>query len=83
MGSSVKLVMTEGTSRYNLSSSSAYGLDGRCGVVVAILAYYAKGRGFDSRTVKKIVGMNMFVFGLDVSMYNMYVFTKKKYMSMY
>jgi hypothetical protein len=33
--------------------------DGRCGVVVRILAYYARGRGFDSRTVQKFVCMNM------------------------
>jgi hypothetical protein len=44
---------------------------GRCGVVVEILAYYARGRGFDSRTVQT------FVLGLGVSMYKMYVFTKK------
>jgi hypothetical protein len=35
--------------------------DGRCGVVVRILAYYAKGRGFDSRTVQTFVCMNMSV----------------------
>jgi hypothetical protein len=33
--------------------------DGRCGVVVYILAYYARGRGFDSRTVQTFVCMNM------------------------
>jgi hypothetical protein len=54
-----------------------YFLDGRFGVVVEILAYYARGRGFDSRTVQTFVCTNMFV-GLGVSMYNMYVFTKKK-----
>jgi hypothetical protein len=36
-------------------------LDGRCGVVVRILAYYARGRGFDSRTVQTFVCMNMSV----------------------
>jgi hypothetical protein len=51
-------------------------VDGRCGVVVRILAYHAKGRRFDSRTVQTFVCMNMFVLGLGVSMYNMYVFTK-------
>jgi hypothetical protein len=30
-------------------------VDGRCGVVVGILAYYARGRGFDSRTVQTFV----------------------------
>jgi hypothetical protein len=35
--------------------------DGRCGVVVGILAYYARGRGFDSRTVQTFVCMNMSV----------------------
>jgi hypothetical protein len=34
---------------------------GRCGVVVGILAYYASGRGFDSRTVQTFVCMNMSV----------------------
>jgi hypothetical protein len=33
--------------------------DGRCGVVVKILDHYAKGRGFDSRTVQTFVCMNM------------------------
>jgi hypothetical protein len=35
--------------------------DGRFGVVVGILAYYARGRGFDSRTVQTFVCMNMSV----------------------
>jgi hypothetical protein len=46
-------------------------------VVVGILAYYAKGREFDSRTVQKFVYMNMFGLVLGVSMDNMYAFTKK------
>jgi hypothetical protein len=51
--------------------------DGRCGVVVGILAYYARGREFDSHTMQTFVCMNMSVcIGLDVSMYNMYVFQK-------
>jgi hypothetical protein len=58
-------------------------LDGRFGVVVVILAYYARGRGFDSRSVQTFVCMNMSVLGLGVSMYNMYVLTKKMYRSMY
>jgi hypothetical protein len=56
-----------------------YTADGRCGVVVRILAYYA-GRGFHSRTVQTFVCMNIlciFVLGLGVYMYNMYAFTKK------
>jgi hypothetical protein len=59
--------------------------DGRFGVVVRILAYYARGRGFDSRIVQTFVCMNiyLFVLSLGVSMYNMYVFTKKMYISMY
>jgi hypothetical protein len=48
--------------------------DGRLGVVVRILANYAKGREFDSRTVPTFVSMDiLFVLGLGVSMYNMYV----------
>jgi hypothetical protein len=35
--------------------------DGRFVVVVGILAYYARGRGFDSRTVQTFVCMNMSV----------------------
>jgi hypothetical protein len=35
--------------------------NGRFGVVVGILAYYASGRGFDSRTVQTFVCMNMSV----------------------
>jgi hypothetical protein len=35
--------------------------DCRCGVVVGILAYHARGRGFDSRTVQLLVRMNMSV----------------------
>jgi hypothetical protein len=36
--------------------------DGRCGVVVRILVYYARGRGFDFRTVQTFVNMNMSVY---------------------
>jgi hypothetical protein len=44
-------------------------LDGRFGVVVGILAYYERGRGFDSRTVQTFVCLNMSVcVGLGVSM---------------
>jgi hypothetical protein len=50
--------------------------DGRFGVVVEILAYYAGGRAFDSRTVQTFVCMKMYVLGLGVSIYNMYIFTK-------
>jgi hypothetical protein len=35
--------------------------DGRCGVEVEILAYYASGREFDSRTVQTFVYINMSV----------------------
>jgi ABC-type transporter Mla MlaB component len=35
--------------------------DDRCGAMVGILAYYARGRGFDSRTVQTFVSMNMSV----------------------
>jgi hypothetical protein len=53
--------------------------DGRCGVVVGILAYYTRGRGFDSRTVQTFVCSTcLFVLDLGVSMYNMYVITKNK-----
>jgi hypothetical protein len=38
-----------------------YFLDGRFGVVVGILAYYARGRECDSRTVQTFVCMNMSV----------------------
>jgi hypothetical protein len=34
---------------------------GHCGVVEGIFAYYARGRGFDSRTVQTFVCMNMSV----------------------
>jgi hypothetical protein len=52
-------------------------LDGRFGVVVGILAYYARGRGFDSRTVQTYVCMNMSVcIGSGCLHYNMYGFTK-------
>jgi hypothetical protein len=51
--------------------------DGRFGLVVGILAYYARGR--DSLTVQTFV----FLLGLGISIYNMYVFTKKNYKSIY
>jgi hypothetical protein len=57
-------------------------IDGLCSVVVGIVAYYARGRGFDSRTVQTFVCMNMSVVGLGVSMH-MYEFTKIIYISMY
>jgi hypothetical protein len=36
-------------------------VDGRLGVVVGILTYYARGRGFDSRTVQTFERINMSV----------------------
>jgi hypothetical protein len=42
-------------------TSRPMAFDGRSGVVVWILAYYARGRGFDSRTVQTFVCMNMSV----------------------
>jgi hypothetical protein len=58
--------------------TEAYSLGGRFSVVVGILAYYARGRGFDSRTVHTSVCMKcLFLLGLGVSMYKMFVFTKK------
>jgi hypothetical protein len=55
--------------------------DGRCGVVVGILAYYARGRGFDSRTVQTFVCMRtcLFVLGLGLHLH----LQKKMYRSMY
>jgi hypothetical protein len=35
--------------------------NGRCGVVMEILAYYARSRGLDSRTEQTFVCMNMSV----------------------
>jgi hypothetical protein len=54
--------------------------DGRFGVVivVGILAYNAKSRGFDSRTVQTFVCMNMSVCIESRCFYVWYVFTKKK-----
>jgi hypothetical protein len=47
-----------------------YNFDGRFGVVMGILAYYARGRGFNSRTVQTFVCMNMSVcIGLGIFMY--------------
>jgi hypothetical protein len=48
--------------------------NGRRGVVVGILAYYARGRGFDSRTVQTVECMNMSVC---IGSGYFYVFTKK------
>jgi hypothetical protein len=65
----------------NQSMSLIIVFDGRCGVVLGILAYYARGRGFDSRKVQTFVCMNMSVcigvFG--VSMY----LQKEMYISIY
>jgi hypothetical protein len=36
-------------------------VDGRFGVVLGILAYYARDRGFDPRTVQTFVCLNMSV----------------------
>jgi hypothetical protein len=55
----------------------------RSGVELEILVYYARGRGFDSRTAQTFVCMNMSVLGLRVSMYNMYGFTKEVYKYVY
>jgi hypothetical protein len=57
--------------------------DGRFGVLVGILAYYARGRGFDSRTVQTFVCMNMTVCIGSGCFYVQYVFTKKMYISIY
>jgi hypothetical protein len=57
-----------------IGNGNYYVIDGRCGVVAGILAYHARGRVFDSRTVQTFVCIHMSC----VSMYNMYVFTKKK-----
>jgi hypothetical protein len=58
--------------------------DGRFGVVVGILAYYATVTGSIPAQCKHLCAWTcLFVLGLGVSMYNMYVFTKKMYISMY
>jgi hypothetical protein len=59
--------------------------DGRFGVVVAILAYYARGRGFNSRIMQTIVCINMSVFIGSGSYYVYYVciYKKKVYISIY
>jgi hypothetical protein len=59
--------------------------DGRFGVVVGIFAYYARGRGFDSRTVQTFVYMNISVCigsGCFYVIIRMYL-QKKMYISMY
>jgi hypothetical protein len=55
------------------------------GVMVRILGYCARGRGLDSRTVQTFVCMNIIClcWVWAFSMYSMYVFTKKRYISMY
>jgi hypothetical protein len=45
-----------------VSDENPYIHDGRCGVVVGIPAYYARGRRFDSRTVQTFVCTNMSVY---------------------
>jgi hypothetical protein len=59
--------------------------DGRCGEVVGILAYYARGRGFDSRTVQTFVWMNMSVCIGSGCFYIICMYLQKKstYLSMY
>jgi hypothetical protein len=48
--------------------------DGRCGIVVEILAYYARVRGVDSCTVQTFVCMNMSVcIGSGCFYSNMYL----------
>jgi hypothetical protein len=50
---------------YNITS-----FDGQCGVAVGILAYYARGRGFDSRTVQTYVCLYwVWVFLCIICMY--------------
>jgi hypothetical protein len=41
---------------YYFSSIVGNNFDGRFGVVVGVLAYYARGRGFDFRTVQVCIG---------------------------
>jgi hypothetical protein len=56
--------------------------DGRCGVVVGILAYYARGRELDSRTVQTFVCMNTYVCigsGCFLCIVCMYLQKKYKY----
>jgi hypothetical protein len=54
-------------------------IDGRIGVVVGMLAYYARGRGFDPRTVQTFVCMNMsVVLGLGVLLCIMCIYLQKK-----
>jgi hypothetical protein len=43
---------------FDLLTQYMYLIDGQYGVVVGILAYYARGRGFDSRTAQTFVCMN-------------------------
>jgi hypothetical protein len=52
--------------------------DGRLGGVVGILAYYARGCGFDSRTVQTFVCMNMSVCVGSGCFYVKYVCISKK-----
>jgi hypothetical protein len=53
-------------------------IDGRFGVVVGILAYYARGRGFDCCTVQTFVCMNMSVYIGSGCFYVQYVCIYKK-----
>jgi hypothetical protein len=52
-------------------------IDGRCGVVVGLLAFYARGRGYDSRTVQTFMCMNMSVC-IGSGCFNVYVCIYKK-----
>jgi hypothetical protein len=58
--------------------------DVRRGVVIGILAHYARGREFDSRTVQTFVCMNMSVCIGSGCFYVYYeCISKKKYISVY
>jgi hypothetical protein len=53
--------------------------DGGFGVMVGILAYYARGRGFDSCTVQTFLRMNMPVYWVWVFLYIICIYYKKIY----
>jgi hypothetical protein len=55
---------------------NVFSFNDRFGVMGYILACYARGRGFDSRTVQTCALTCLLVLGLGVPMYNMYIFTK-------
>jgi hypothetical protein len=51
----------DGDRRFSVYTYFVCTFDGRLGVVVGILAYYPRGRGFDSRIVQIFGCMNMSV----------------------